>query len=68
MFRLFFFDFQSHPQYSFNYGVSDSLTGDHKSQSETRDGDVVKGHYSLVEADGSIRTGQLIKLLQNIPY
>lgn len=27
-----------------------------KSQQETRDGDVVKGQYSLVEPDGSIRT------------
>lgn len=27
-----------------------------KSQHETRDGDVVKGQYSLVEPDGSVRT------------
>lgn len=27
-----------------------------KSQQETRDGDIVKGQYSLVEPDGSIRT------------
>ena len=27
-----------------------------KHQHETRDGDVVKGQYSLVEPDGSIRT------------
>ncbi|XP_037945225.1 cuticle protein 7-like, partial [Teleopsis dalmanni] len=31
-------------------------TGDVKSQHETRDGDSVKGQYSLVEPDGSIRT------------
>lgn len=31
------------PQYAFAYNVQDSLTGDHKSQQETRDGDVVKG-------------------------
>lgn len=47
---------QSHPQYSFNYGVHDGLTGDVKSQVESRDGDVVKGQYSLVEPDGSVRT------------
>jgi Insect cuticle protein len=47
---------QSHPQYSFNYGVHDGLTGDVKSQSETRDGGNVKGQYSLVEPDGSVRT------------
>lgn len=32
------------------------MTGDAKSQHETRDGDVVKGHYSLIDADGSKRT------------
>lgn len=45
----------SHPQYSFSYGVKDSHSGDDKSQHETRDGDVVKGQYSLVEPDGSRR-------------
>lgn len=47
---------QSHPQYSFQYGVHDSLTGDVKSAHEVRDGDAVKGQYSLVEPDGSVRT------------
>jgi len=45
-----------HPQYSFAYDVEDSLTGDSKSQHETRDGDVVHGSYSLLEADGTRRT------------
>lgn len=31
------------PQYTFAYNVQDSLTGDSKSQQETRDGHVVKG-------------------------
>lgn len=44
------------PQYAYAYNIHDSLTGDQKSQQETRDGDVVKGSYSLVEPDGSIRT------------
>ena len=48
--------FDSHPQYSYGYSISDSLTGDQKSASESRDGDVVKGQYSLVEPDGSVRT------------
>ncbi|KAF6212019.1 hypothetical protein GE061_012537 [Apolygus lucorum] len=30
-------------------------TGDVKSQHETREGDVVKGYYTLKEADGTIR-------------
>lgn len=47
---------QAHPKYAYKYGVNDYHTGDVKSQNETRDGDVVKGSYSLVEPDGSIRT------------
>lgn len=54
-FQLIFI-FQAYPSYSYNYAVSDDLTGDVKSQQETRDGDIVKGQYSLVEPDGSIRT------------
>jgi hypothetical protein len=49
-------DYYAKPKYSFSYGVHDSHTGDVKHQHETRDGDVVKGQYSLVEADGSLRT------------
>ena len=44
-----------HPQYDFSYGVSDSYTGDHKSQVESRDGDVVRGQYRLVDPDGTER-------------
>lgn len=47
---------QAYPRYSFNYGVLDGYTGDSKSAWEERDGDTVKGEYSVVEADGSIRT------------
>lgn len=46
----------SRPQYQFAYTVRDSLTGDAKDQEEVRDGDVVKGRYSLIEPDGSRRT------------
>lgn len=31
------------PQYAFAYNVQDQLTGDHKSQQESRDGDIVRG-------------------------
>ncbi|KAF3423650.1 hypothetical protein E2986_03584 [Frieseomelitta varia] len=48
-------DYDPHPQYSYAYNVHDSLTGDAKSQQETRDGDVVQGSYSLLEADGTTR-------------
>ncbi|KAL3282999.1 hypothetical protein HHI36_006156 [Cryptolaemus montrouzieri] len=49
-------DYYAHPKYEFNYGVQDGHTGDHKTQHEVRDGDVVKGSYSLVEPDGTTRT------------
>lgn len=49
------FYFQSPPKYEFKYGVADPKTGDKKSQIETRDGDAVKGEYSLLEPDGTIR-------------
>ncbi|XP_058838730.1 cuticle protein 19-like [Topomyia yanbarensis] len=45
----------SHPKYKYEYGVKDHHTGDHKSQWEHRDGDVVKGGYTLDEADGTKR-------------
>lgn len=45
----------AHPQYQFAYNVQDALTGDSKTQEETRDGDIVKGSYSLIEPDGSRR-------------
>lgn len=49
-------EYDAHPQYSFAYDVQDGLTGDSKSQHETRDGDVVQGSYSLVDPDGTRRT------------
>ncbi|XP_073975218.1 uncharacterized protein [Rhodnius prolixus] len=49
-------EYDPHPQYNFAYQVEDALTGDSKSQVESRDGDVVQGSYSLVEPDGSRRT------------
>ncbi|XP_037299045.1 cuticle protein 19-like [Manduca sexta] len=49
-------DYYAHPKYAYEYKVEDPHTGDKKYQHETRDGDVVKGVYSLHEADGTIRT------------
>ncbi|CAG9838998.1 unnamed protein product [Diabrotica balteata] len=43
-------------KYEFNYGVQDGHTGDHKTQHEVRDGDVVKGSYTVAEPDGTLRT------------
>jgi len=48
--------FDPNPQYNYGYSVSDALTGDSKTATESRNGDVVQGQYSLVEPDGAIRT------------
>ncbi|KAG8248599.1 hypothetical protein J6590_036957 [Homalodisca vitripennis] len=49
-------DYDPNPAYSYAYDIKDALTGDSKSQQESRQGDVVQGSYSLVEPDGSVRT------------
>lgn len=49
-------DYDPHPQYNFAYQIQDALTGDSKAQHEARDGDVVQGSYSLIDADGFKRT------------
>ncbi|XP_028168291.1 histidine-rich protein PFHRP-II-like [Ostrinia furnacalis] len=49
-------DYYAYPKYQYEYKVEDPHTGDNKFQHEVRDGDVVKGVYSLHEADGSVRT------------
>uniref|UniRef100_A0A1I8MHA2 Cuticle protein n=1 Tax=Musca domestica TaxID=7370 RepID=A0A1I8MHA2_MUSDO len=51
-------EFDPHPQYKYGYGVQDAVSGDSKSQVEERDGDVVRGEYSLIDADGFKRTVQ----------
>ncbi|XP_070073181.1 larval cuticle protein A2B [Drosophila takahashii] len=45
-----------HPQYSYSYDVQDTLSGDNKGHVEERDGDIVRGEYSLIDADGFKRT------------
>lgn len=49
-------DYDPNPQYAYGYDVQDGLTGDSKSQSEHRVGDVVQGSYSVVDPDGTKRT------------
>ncbi|XP_075160770.1 uncharacterized protein LOC142233656 [Haematobia irritans] len=48
-------DYYKYPAYQYDYGVKDLKTGDIKNQWEHRDGDLVKGGYSLKEADGTTR-------------
>ncbi|XP_013116031.2 larval cuticle protein A2B-like [Stomoxys calcitrans] len=45
-------------QYKFAYDVNDHQTGDNHSHSEERDGDLVHGEYSLIDADGFRRVVQ----------
>jgi len=45
----------AYPQYQFAYNVNDAITGDNKAHEEIRDGDIVKGYYTLLESDGSTR-------------
>ncbi|XP_075971157.1 uncharacterized protein LOC142973379 [Anticarsia gemmatalis] len=46
----------NHPKYEYKYEVSDHQTGDRKSHWERRDGDNVRGVYTLYEPDGALRT------------
>ncbi|KAL4702449.1 hypothetical protein ACJJTC_017655 [Scirpophaga incertulas] len=48
-------DYHAHPKYAFDYSVKDPHTGDDKEHWETRDGDKVKGTYTLIENDGTKR-------------
>ncbi|VVC95754.1 unnamed protein product [Leptidea sinapis] len=48
-------DYHAHPKYAFDYSVKDPHTGDDKEHWETRDGDKVKGQYTVVDTDGTKR-------------
>ncbi|XP_017478841.1 PREDICTED: larval cuticle protein A2B-like [Rhagoletis zephyria] len=45
-------EYDPHPQYKYGYDVQDNLSGDSKGHVEERDGDVVRGEYSLIDSDG----------------
>ncbi|KAK9511718.1 hypothetical protein O3M35_000326 [Rhynocoris fuscipes] len=49
-------DYHAPAQYKFDYAVHDPHSGDVKSQWEERDGDAVKGSYTVHDPDGSVRT------------
>ncbi|KAF6205224.1 hypothetical protein GE061_019391 [Apolygus lucorum] len=49
-------EYDPNPQYSYAYDIQDALTGDSKSQHESRSGDSVQGSYSLTDPDGTRRT------------
>lgn len=56
---------QAHPKYSYKYGVQDPHTGDYKTAHEYRDGDVVKGSYSVHDPDGTLRTVEYVADKEN---
>ncbi|XP_041976799.1 cuticle protein 8-like [Aricia agestis] len=53
--RLKTVDYVAKPDYHYAYGVQDPHSGNQQNHKEERDGDVVRGEYSLVEPDGSLR-------------
>lgn len=48
--------FQANPAYNFSFDVKDDLNTNYQNRKESRDGDQVKGSYSVVDSDGFIRT------------
>lgn len=48
-------DFDPNPQYTFAYDVKDAITGDFKSQVESRNGGIVQGQYTVNDPDGTRR-------------
>lgn len=48
-------NFKAPAHYKYGYAVKDPHTGDHKEAWESRDGDAVKGSYSLLDSDGTKR-------------
>ncbi|XP_055915055.1 uncharacterized protein LOC129948197 [Eupeodes corollae] len=48
-------DYVARPEYQFAYGVEDAKTRVLQNRRETRNGDAVKGVYSVVDPDGSLR-------------
>nr|XP_026486290.1 cuticle protein 19.8 isoform X1 [Vanessa tameamea] len=49
-------DFDHNPSYQFGFDVNDDQYTNYQNRKEQRDGDVIKGSYSVVDSDGFIRT------------
>ncbi|KAL7732887.1 hypothetical protein ACLKA6_006009 [Drosophila palustris] len=48
-------DYVARPEYSFAYGIEDGQTRVLQNRKETRNGDEVRGVYSVVDPDGTLR-------------
>lgn len=53
---FFFFYFQGNSSYQFGFDVKDDEYTNYQQRKEVRDGNVIKGSYSVVDSDGFIRT------------
>lgn len=42
----------------YSFGISDPKSGNSQTRQESRNGDAVQGEYSVLQADGAIRTVQ----------
>lgn len=49
-------EFESNPSYQFGFDVKDDEYTNYQNRKEVRDGNVIKGSYSVVDSDGFIRT------------
>ncbi|CAH0407578.1 unnamed protein product [Chilo suppressalis] len=49
-------DYDPNPSYQFGFDVNDDQYTNYQNRKEQRDGDVIKGSYSVVDSDGFIRT------------
>ena len=47
---------QTNPSYNFGFDVKDDENTNYQNRKETREGNVIKGSYSVVDSDGFIRT------------
>ncbi|XP_068630782.1 putative cyclin-dependent serine/threonine-protein kinase DDB_G0272797/DDB_G0274007 [Battus philenor] len=49
-------DYDHNPSYQFGFDVNDDQYTNYQNRKEQRDGDVIKGSYSVVDSDGFVRT------------
>uniref|UniRef100_A0A182X8P0 Cuticular protein RR family n=1 Tax=Anopheles quadriannulatus TaxID=34691 RepID=A0A182X8P0_ANOQN len=49
-------DYDANPSYQFGFDVKDDEFTNYQNRKEQRDGNVIKGSYSVVDSDGFIRT------------
>lgn len=47
---------QPNADYNFSFDVKDDLYTNYQNRKESREGDQIKGSYSVVDSDGFIRT------------